>query len=83
MRKPTCEDYDDLDILKIKLMAETPLWNPSSPEFSRQEQSMLDYSVSPTTPARGQIFINSITLYAYDAADVMDNEKSFVIILLL
>ena len=37
---------------------------------------MFDYSgqfVSPTTTARGQLLINSVTLYAYDAADVMDD----------
>ena len=39
---------------------------------------MFDYRgqfVSPKTPKRGQIFINSVILYAYDAADVMDYDK--------
>ena len=53
---------------------------------------MLDYRgwfVIPTTPTRGQLFINSATSYAYNAADVMDDGnfatmlKSFVIILSL
>ena len=41
--------------------------------------------VNPNTLARGQLFINSVTLYAYDAADVMDDDnyatvlESFVI----
>ena len=37
---------------------------------------MFDYRglfVSPNTPARGKFFIDSITSYAYDAADDMDN----------
>ena len=51
---------------------------------------MLSYRrwfVIPTTPAKGQSFINSVTLLAYDPADVMDNEnfatllEGFVIIL--
>ena len=39
---------------------------------------MLDYRgwfVSPTTPSRGQLFINSVTLYAYDTADAMDDDN--------
>ena len=59
-------------------MMETPPWDPPSPEFSRQEQSMCDYRgwfVSPSTPAWGQLFMNSVTLYAHDAADVMDNDN--------
>ena len=41
--------------------------------------------VSPNTPAMGESFIDSVILYAYDAADVMDNDnyatvlESFVI----
>ena len=57
---------------------EVPTWDPSSPEYSRQEQNMFEYRrhiVSPTTPARGQIFINSLTLYAYVVADVMDDDN--------
>ena len=56
-------------------MAEAPPWDSSSPEFSRQEQSMFDYRgrfVGPNTPAREQLFINSVALYAYDAECVMD-----------
>ena len=39
---------------------------------------MFDYRgwiVSPNTPVRGQLFINSVTLYAYDAANVMDDDN--------
>ena len=39
---------------------------------------MFDYMawfVSPNTPASGQSFINSVTLYAYGAADVMDDDN--------
>ena len=59
-------------------MTEALLWNPSSPQYHRQEQSMFNYRgryVSPNTPARGQVFINSVTLYAYDAADFMDDNN--------
>ena len=55
---------------------EAPPCDPSNPDFSCQEQSMFDYKgrfVSPNTPARGQLFINSVTSYAYDAADIIDN----------
>ena len=31
--------------------------------------------VSPNTPARGQWYINSVTLYACDAADVMNDDN--------
>ena len=31
--------------------------------------------VSPNTPPRGQLFTNSVILYAYDAADVMDDNN--------
>ena len=40
--KPTWEEYQDLDTLKIELMVEAPSWDPSSPQFSRQEQNMLN-----------------------------------------
>ena len=39
---------------------------------------MFDYRgrfVSPNSPARGQLCINSVTLYAYDAADVMADDN--------
>ena len=57
---------------------EAPPWNPSSPDYSQQEQSMSDcrgWFVSSNTPAVGQLYINSVTLYAYDAADVMDDDN--------
>ena len=59
-------------------MAEAPPWDLYSPNFSQQEQSMFNYRgcfVSPDTPARGQLFINCVTSYAYDAADVMDDDN--------
>ena len=39
---------------------------------------MFDYRgqfASPNIPARRQLFINSVTLYANDAADVMDDDS--------
>ena len=64
MRKSILKEYEDKDILKTELMAEAPPWDPSSPEFSRQEQSMIDYKrcfVIPTTSEREQVSINSAT----------------------
>ena len=77
VRTSTQEEYDDQNILKIELMAEYP-WDPSSPEFNMHEQNMFNYRaqfVSPNTPARGQLYINSVTSYAYDAASVMDDDN--------
>ena len=54
--KPTQEEYQDWDILKIELMVEAPSWDMSNSEFIGQEQSMFVYSgefVSPNTPTRG------------------------------
>ena len=88
VRKTTQKEYQDQYILKTELMAEAKLWDLPSSEFSRQEQIMLDYRgwfVVSTTPARRQLFFNSITSCAYDAADVMDDDnmvtalKSFII----
>ena len=78
VRKPTWEEYEDQNILKIECTAEAPPWDPSSPDYSQQEQSMFNYRVqyvSPNTPAWGQLYINSVTSYAYDAADVMNNDN--------
>ena len=75
---PTWGEYEDQDTLKIELMTEGPLCNPSHPEFNRQEQIMFNYRgwfVIPTTPWRRQFCINSVKLYAYDAADIMDDEN--------
>ena len=72
--KPTQEENEYQNILKIELTMKAPPWNPSSPEYSLQEQSIFNYRgrfVSPNTPARGQLFITSVTSYAYDSADVM------------
>ena len=49
-----------------------------APPWDLQKQSMFDYRgwfVSPNTQARGQLFINAATSYAYDAADVMDDDN--------
>ena len=43
VRKPTWEEYEDQNILKIELMAETPPWDLSSSDYSQQEQSMFKY----------------------------------------
>ena len=56
VKKSTEEEYEDQNIHKIELMVEAPLWDPSSPEYSCQKQSMFDYRgwyVRPNTPARG------------------------------
>ena len=41
-KKTAQEEYEDESILKIELMVEAPPWDLSSPEFSRQEQSIFD-----------------------------------------
>ena len=41
VRKPTQEEYEDQNILKIKLMVEAPEWDSSS-VYSHQEQSMFN-----------------------------------------
>ena len=73
-------------------MAEAPPWDPPSPEFNRQNQSMFDFRgqfFCPDIPEKGQLFINSVAPFAYDAADVMDDNnyatvfKTFVITLSL
>ena len=59
VRKPTQEEYENQNILKIELMVEAPQWDPSSPEYSHQEQSMFNYRgrfVSPNTPTREQFY---------------------------
>ena len=59
-------------------MAKAPPWDPSSPEFNSKEHSMFVYRgrfVNSDTPASKELFIYSITLYAYDAADVMDDNN--------
>ena len=64
-------------------MVEAPPWDPFSTDFSAQEQNMFNYRGrfnSPNTPARGQSFINSATLYAYDAADVKDDENNATVL---
>ena len=43
VRKPTQIEYEDQNILKIALLVEAPPWDLLSPEFSKQEQGMLDY----------------------------------------
>ena len=72
VKKPSLEENDDQDILKVEV---TP-WDLSSPEFSRQEQSVLDYRgwfVIPNAPERGKTCTISVTWYAYDAEDILDD----------
>ena len=37
VRKPTQEEYEDQNILKIELKVEAPPWDSSSPDNSHQE----------------------------------------------
>ena len=60
--KPTQEEYEDQNILKIKLTVEVLLWETPSADHSHQEQSMFDYRgqfISPNTTASGKLFIKS------------------------
>ena len=90
VKKPIYEEYDDQDKLKLELMVEASSWDLSSPEFSRQGQSMLDYRgwfVILNTLESRHLFIEAVNLCA--AGDVMDNNnfntvlESFVLTLLL
>ena len=59
-------------------MIKAPTWDLLSPEFSKQEQNMFDergWFLICNTPAWKQLFLNSVTLYSYDAAYVMDNDN--------
>ena len=78
MRKPTWEENEEQNILKIELKGETPLWDPLSTEFSSHEHSMFNYRacfIRPNTPARRQYFINSVTSHADDAVNVIDHDS--------
>ena len=44
VRTPNCEEYKNQNIFKIESTAEAQTWYLSSPECSRQEQSMFNYS---------------------------------------
>ena len=61
IRKPTQEEYEDQNILKIELTVEAPLWDLSNPDYSHQEQSTFDY--------RG------LSTLSHYATDVMDNDN--------
>ena len=76
MRKPTQKDYEDQVNLNIELTAESLPWDPSSHEYSRQEQNMLDYKGGLTipTPGRGQLFINFFILHAYDVINFINDD---------
>ena len=56
------------------------------PSLLGKSRECLTTGMACHTPARGQYFINSVTLYAYDATDVIDDVnfatvlESFVII---
>ena len=43
VKKPTKEEKEDNSIIKIELTAEAPWWDPSSSDYSQQEQCMFDY----------------------------------------
>lgn len=72
--KSTPEEYDDQDILKIELTTEAPPWDPSSPDFSRQVQVFLTFwEVLFSLQGDNHPWI--LSHYAYDAANVMDNDS--------
>ena len=77
---PSITEYENDDILKIHLTAEEPPWDPSTSKYSEQETQILDHQGQISIPAiavRGPIFVSTVVSYslAYDAADVMDNNK--------
>ena len=67
-------------MLKIHFTPEELPWDPSMNEYSERETQMIDNrgQISiPATVARGQVFVSTVVSYslAYNATDVMDNDK--------
>ena len=54
-------------------MNEAPHWNPSNTEFVQIEQSMFNHRGQFVTPST--VIFNYVTFFAYDDADVMDDEN--------
>ena len=67
MKPPTQEEYEDQNILKIEITVEAQPWDLSIHDFTCQEQTTFDY--------RGRFFSPNTPAYAYDAADVMNDDN--------
>ena len=78
VRKSTWEEYEDQDNHKIEIMTASLLQDPSSPEFSMHEQSMLvtgDGLSSLSLQQGNNYVLNSATLYAHAATDAVDDDN--------
>ncbi len=75
--KPTTNEWESGDIVRIDMMAENIDWNPNDPTYSSQEAAMTDYrGVVLPRPDRGQPFvINALSSMTTDAADITNDEK--------
>ena len=87
VRKPTQAKYEDQNILVLNSQEKLQFWIHWAVSLVDKSRICLTSgdSLSALTLSKESIFINSVTLYAYDAADVMGNDnnanmvKSFVI----
>ena len=77
VRKPTADEWESGDIIRIDTTPENLNWNPNDPTYSSQEAAMTDYrGVVLPCPDRGQLFvINVLSSMTTDAADITNDEN--------
>jgi hypothetical protein len=77
VRKPTADEWESEDIVRIDMTAENLDWNPNDPTYSSQEAAMTDYrGVVLPRPDRGQPFvINALSSMMTDVADITNDEN--------
>jgi hypothetical protein len=82
VRKPTADEWESGETVRIDMTAETLAWNPNDPTYSSQEAAMTDYRrVVMPCPDRGQPFvINALFSMTTDVADI-NNDENFGIAL--
>ena len=67
VRKTTREEYEDQNVIKIKLTVEAPPWDPFSHEYSQQEQSMFDNheGLSALTLQQGDNYLSTLSHHMF------------------
>jgi hypothetical protein len=77
VHKPTANEWESGDIVRIDMTAENLDWNLNDPTYSSQEAAMTDYrGVVLPRPDRGQPFvINTLSSMTTDAADITNDEN--------
>ena len=76
VKKSKKAEWGDDSIMKIELVDEDPVWNPTSSEFSEQEAANMNYRgevITREATARGNFVINLAGIC--NAADITDDEK--------